>query len=363
MALFLRGNVWWYEIRTAKIRIVKSTGFKKPDKKKAEAAYAACKLGITTQVKRSVMESMLEAIYSERKLKTEFPIGSIWQVYTDWMKGKAKVITPKTLAFRHSSLTLFEEYAQKKTKISDIGDVSVAVARQFVDQVFAGKANKTIRNRVKELSSIWDACAQVHPGIHNPWKAVCPDNDGSSRRRDDFSAKERESVFAACREAGHDWYGVSVVACYTGLRYGDVATLEWSSIDLEEGTIRVTPSKTKKHNVRVVLPIAPPVREVLAEMQATEGFVFPEHALKYKAQDKMHPAFSEILRSAKIGGYHDFHSWRHTFRSMLAAAGVSDETARRMGGWTNLTMAAHYDHDSHLGEMRDAVNAITSSKT
>lgn len=41
-----------------------------------------------------------------------------------------------------------------------------------------------------------------------------------------------------------------------------------------------------------------------------------------------------------------------------AEAGVPDEIARRLGGWTNLRMAAHYDHASHLGEMREAIAAI-----
>ena len=362
MALFLRGNVWWYEIRTAKIRIVKSTGFRKPDKKKAEAAYAACKLGVTTKVKRSAMESMLEAIYSERKHKTEFPIGSIWQVYTDWIRGKSKVISAKTLGVRKTSVDMFEAFCSGRG-LTDMSDASVQVARQFVGTL-AGKSNKTIRNRVQDLSTVWEAVGQIHPGVFNPWKAACPDNDGSSRRRDDFSANERERILAACREIGHDWYGVSLVACYTGLRYGDVAMLEWSSINLEEGTIRVTPSKTKRHGVRVVLPIAAPVRELLQSSTVPrDGFVFPEHGINYKQNLKMRPAYSEVLKMAGIEGYHDFHSWRHTFRSMLAAAGVSDDIARRMGGWTNLTMAAHYDHDSHLSEMRAAVNAITSTKT
>lgn len=356
MALFLRGSVWWYEYRTTKLRVVKSTGFRKDDRAKAEAAFAAFKLGIGVKPRRSAMEAMLDAIYSTARTQDGFPLASVWAVYEDWMKGKARVVKRKTLVVRRTSVRLFVEFCLKRG-ITDMGDASVPVARQFV-ATLADKSNKTVRNRINDLSTVWEACSQIRPGVFNPWKAACPDDDGSSQRRDVFSAVERERVFAACRETGHDWYGVSLVACYTGLRYGDIATLDWSSLDMDAKTLRLTQRKTDKP---VVVPLARDVYGFLALMPRREGFVFPEHACAYTSNRKMRPAYAEVLKLAEVDGYHDFHSWRHTFRSMLAEAGVSDDTAMRLGGWTNLAMSRHYDHDPHLREMREAVDAITSS--
>jgi len=39
-----------------------------------------------------------------------------------------------------------------------------------------------------------------------------------------------------------------------------------------------------------------------------------------------------------------FHSWRHTFRTMLSRAGVPKETAQRLGGWTT-DVSERYNHD------------------
>ena len=36
------------------------------------------------------------------------------------------------------------------------------------------------------------------------------------------------------------------------------------------------------------------------------------------------------------------------------------EVARRLGGWTNLAMAAHYDHAERLGELRDAIGRMST---
>ena len=77
------------------------------------------------------------------------------------------------------------------------------------------------------------------------------------------------------------------------------------------------------------------------------------------------PRLSRILRSilqrfTPIDGF-TFHSWRHTFRTRLAEAGVSDEIAKRLGGWTVDKTAARYDHDGRLKELRHAINLASGT--
>ena len=66
--------------------------------------------------------------------------------------------------------------------------------------------------------------------------------------------------------------------------------------------------------------------------------------------------FSHILKQAKVDTEAPtFHSWRHTFRTRLSEAGVSDDLAKRLGGWTEDTTAARYDHAERVEELRAAV--------
>ena len=72
---------------------------------------------------------------------------------------------------------------------------------------------------------------------------------------------------------------------------------------------------------------------------------------------KGHP-FADILKAAGVDpDKYTFHSFRHYFRTRLAAAGVSDETAMRLGGWTQRDTAARYDHDDHREELAAAIQA------
>ena len=66
--------------------------------------------------------------------------------------------------------------------------------------------------------------------------------------------------------------------------------------------------------------------------------------------------FAEVLKTAKVDDDHYiFHSWRHTFRTRLSEAGVSDDLAKRLGGWAEDATAARYDHAERVEELRAAV--------
>lgn len=358
MAIFLRGNIWWFEYRTRRVRIVKSTGFRKPDKAKALAVFNAFKLGFTVKPQRSVMEKMLSAIYEESDVKEKgFPLSSVWLVYEDWFKGKAKKVAKSTWAnVRNETARLIDWCVAKG--LTDISDVGVPVARDYVKHIYQGRSNKTVRNIAMQLSGVWDAVGQIHAGVHNPWKAACPDKDGTAVRRLNFTDEEVVRVLDAAKEAGHGWYLASMIALYTGLRYGDIALLAWEDIDLEAGLIRVTPNKTRHSSgVVVTIPIAKPLREALGS--ASDGFVLPEHAMSYETRRKLPMGFTSVLRGAGIDTKnHTFHSWRHTANSRMAEAGISSEVRRMLCGWTNDDMARHYDHAKHLKELQEAVGAI-----
>lgn len=85
--------------------------------------------------------------------------------------------------------------------------------------------------------------------------------------------------------------------------------------------------------------------------------VLPIHAKVYpRTHASNGPGlFSKILTAAKVGEGYTFHSWRHTFRTRLSEAGVSDDLAKRLGGWTEDATAARYDHAERVEELRAAI--------
>jgi integrase len=360
MALFLRGKVWYMEYRTRKFRKVVCTGLPAEAKEKANAVYSAFRLAMGAKPKRSAMEGILAAIYDDAAKVSGIPVDSMWHIYEEWCRGKGRIVAHTTLVNRRNLFARFQEWA-KKRKALDISDVTVAIARDFI--VGLNKTNKTQRTYCGYLSQVWDAVGQLHPGIHNPWKAATPDNDGSSVRHEIFSDAQLVSIFREAKKAGHDWYLACMVALYTGLRYGNIATMQIDDIDFEKWIIGGIHNKTRRSSgIEIFIPVADPLKKILAPFKGKTGFLLPEHGIKYTAgknPQPMDPPFSAILASAGITGTaYGFHSFRHCANSRMAEAGVPSEIRQILCGWTNDAMARHYDHAKHIDELRNAVSKI-----
>lgn len=361
MGIFKHGRMWWFEYRrrSPALRVVKSTGISVVDaegQKKAQAVFDAFKMGVEVRPKKSAIEAVLEAIYGGGAERQGIQVSSLWAIYEDWFKGKHKKVSESTWRNSKNECARVVDWLLKQ-KCDDISDVSVIVARRYVNHLSQAKANKTVRNIVRMIGHIWNTIAQMHPGVHNPWPAACPDDDGTTVRRLNFTRTQIPAILDAAKELGNNWYLASMIALYTGLRYGDIATLEWEKIDLKARTITTTPRKTKgSSGVEVTIPIADKLYELLKG--GGEGFVLPEHAIVYEARSRLPVTFAQVLERAGVAGAYTFHSWRHTANTMMAEAGVSSEIRQMICGWTNGAMARHYDHSQRLGELAAAIAKI-----
>ena len=367
MSVYKHGRTWWFEYKRKKpaMRVRKSTGFlitEKDGKKKAEEVFAAFKMGLAAAPKREAMLAILEAIYGIVKDESALPLDKLWAAFADWADVKGRKTDDAKGRRKKSRVESFVKWA-KERKAASVGQVSVVLAREYVKILrYAGDSNKTIRNKVNDLSNVWEAVAQTNPGVHNPWKAVCPDDDGSSIRRAAFTDAQIADILAMAKRMGHGWHLASVIALYTGLRYGDIATLDWKDVDLNRRLIMLTPNKTRKSSgVVVTIPMADALyREMLeAAKKGTRGFVLPEHGLNYGSCHHAAVPFSKVLEACGIkGDEYTFHSWRHTANSRMAEAGVPSAVRQMICGWTNDAMARHYDHATHMRELVDAVGKI-----
>ena len=132
-----------------------------------------------------------------------------------------------------------------------------------------------------------------------------------------------------------------ILSVYTGMRWGEQFSLEWSQVDLKRKIIRLT--KTKNGSARNV-----PLNAV-----ALEALKQQREAVVYEAGDPVFPRpgprsdcrwwFEPALREAKISEY-TWHNNRHTFCSWLAMVGVSTSEIQVLAGHKTITMAARYAH-------------------
>lgn len=146
-------------------------------------------------------------------------------------------------------------------------------------------------------------------------------------------------------------------ALQTGLRRGEITSLEWRDIDFKRKMIHVQNKvsfRTKSGKDRQV-PMNRQAVKLLSEMKATgpnlDSRVF---ALNYWWFGKV---FKLAVREAKLPDTTTIHTLRHTFASHLVMQGVDLRSVKEILGHSDISVTMVYSHLSpdHLSETVDRI--------
>ena len=134
-----------------------------------------------------------------------------------------------------------------------------------------------------------------------------------------------------------------LLALNTGMRRGELLSLEWSRIDFDQRTIRIINAKSIAGD-RVV-PMNAAVHSLLFElaMGATSPFVFPSSRKQGEKLLDLKKGFKKAVQLAGIPPIR-FHDMRHTFATRLVRAGVDIVSVQNLLGHSKITTTARYAH-------------------
>ena len=206
----------------------------------------------------------------------------------------------------------------------------------------------------------------------NPWEQVQRKRVVMESRRE----LTTDELKAVCGTATGKMRPLFALGIYTGLRFGDCATLRWAEVDLHRRIIRRIPSKIARRNPHpVIIPIHPVLCAMLAEI-SEDGrgeYVLPETAELYQSNapslsNRIQAHFAACgVRTVKRGTGEGtgkravvevgFHSLRHSFVSLCRESNAPLAVVEAIVGHSNPAMTRHYTHISELAAAH-AVNAL-----
>jgi integrase len=229
-----------------------------------------------------------------------------------------------------------------------------AIARWKQEKLDGGAGPKTVINALQLLSSVMKHARRFK------WVATNPLEDVHRPRYKSEVSAFTPAQIATLLEVADTEAGIFVrMAASTGLRFGELAGLRWSDVDLEKGTVRVERqfshgawADLKTENARRNVPLAAAVRDELkARYSALNGkvvrigrddrtvFCAPEGGpLDYKnfrdrvwapLLERTGPDTKHPKRVAVTG---TIHMLRHSYATALIQSGQNAKTVQTLMG-------------------------------
>jgi len=291
----------------------------------------------------------------------------------DWLEGKKTAKSNATyVKYRHTIDSFIAALGPKAKR--NLNQVTPRDVQRFRDaELEAGKHPTTCNYAVKHLRIPFNVARRQGLLTHNPAEAVEMITAKEEQAgKGTFNIEQLQAILKAA--PSREWRGAILLAFYTGARLQDVANMRWSSVDLHDQLISFRAGKTKES---VTVPMHSTLQSYLIELPAPDNakaFLFPSLANKRTSgKSGLSMAFSRIMQKAKVKGEVirertgkgrtinalSFHSLRHSFNSIMANAGVSQEVRQKLTGHSSTEMNKRYMHHE-LEPLRAAIAKITS---
>jgi len=135
-----------------------------------------------------------------------------------------------------------------------------------------------------------------------------------------------------------------ILALNTGMRRGELLSLEWPQVDVRRRLLTVLGEKSKSNQTRHI-PLNDEAFQILMSWRNqadSQNYVFTSPITGNQITN-INTAWRNILKAANIKSFR-FHDLRHTFASNLVMRGISLNTVRELLGHHSIDMTLRYAH-------------------
>jgi integrase len=272
-----------------------------------------------------------------------------------------------------------------KSKIGEyyVADVSPSVIGELRDKLLAEttvrgrqRAPATVLRIMAGLSSVFTTAIREWGWLDtSPMTRVSKPRPSRGRVRY-LSDEERKKLLEACAQSSNPYLlTVVLVAISTGMRLGEIMSLQWSHlmISSERKIGHAMLLKTKNGDRRGV-PIAGAALAALRRMQdqhaldrgidttSLKGLVFQSIKLSRSVAMDIRTPWETAVAKAGLKDFR-FHDLRHTAASYLAMNGATPSEIADVLGHRTLHMVKRYAHlsDSHIAGVVSRMNQMMLS--
>lgn len=235
--------------------------------------------------------------------------------------------------------------------------------KRWITRLRKHLAHATVTNIVTLLSMILAEAAEEDLIDKTPCRKLGLGNDDPD---EGITATPHQVNRIAARCRPHD-AALIITAAYTGMRWGELAGLQWHNVDLDNATITIDKDKGALHEIHGRLELGPPktpnsarrhdlpkfLVELLREHQERQHyehvFTAPDDTLLRRSNFRRRIWLPIVGGDTKRGwnpilpGFR-FHQLRHTHRTWLTEDHVHEVLKFKRMGWRLPGVRGIYDH-------------------
>jgi len=258
----------------------------------------------------------------------------------------------------------------KTLSLKNIADITREKLEKWIaGELAAGnRAPRTINSYVIALKSFCKYLVETERLEKSPLVAIKKLNEevGKRKQRRAFTSEELQKVFKAARQnrtMDDDRELIYRMLACTGLRSTELGLAAPFQFDFERNQFMVIASKTKNKKADI-LPVRADLMKRLKKYIAERNIKPTERIFHYRTSTllsalKRDLAAAGIEQKSADGRSLDVHSFRRTFGTMLARAGVPLTTTQRLMRHSSPELTAKLYIDVEAIEMQEAVEKLT----
>lgn len=279
--------------------------------------------------------------------------------FTSWLKAFESEQSQGTFIRYEGIVNNFLAFLNAKAG-GNLAALKAEDVERYRDHLQDRVAPSTVNTHLKVIRVGLEKAVKQSIFERNPARLVDNLDTSDRHERRAFSLAELRKLLAVC---GEDWKTAVTFGIYSGLRLGDIQSLTWANLDLQQRELTI---RTQKTGHMQILPLAKPLLRHIESLPAGED---PQAPLCPSFQGKtvswLSNQFYEVMASAGLvqsRGDHQkkqgkagrsvrrhlspisFHALRHTATSLLKNAGVSDVVTRDIVGHESEAVSRNYTH-------------------